>query len=432
MNQRLATRSNIFGSLLRKYPILVNYLLATVSLVATLIVAELVLRTVTPVDSRRPFEFRIPHPILGWVLQPNTTYLNETPEGKVSVTYNSQGWRDVEHAVKKPDGVFRILVVGDSFMEADSVELNDTFARRVEDIAHATGRHVEVINMGVAGYGTLQEYLVFRDIGRLYHPDLVLVAFFDGNDLANNSMELASILTEEGQVVNARPFLDPNDRKHWTITPVDFEAAQRSFANNKAALEAKRNEITNKLALLRLLTAGIAGIPVPGSLANQASPIEPVDKSRQELAMMGIDYCSEPPEYARAWGTTGRIFARFKGEVDASGGRLVVLDVPSLEEVSSEYMKAVTADVPNPDKLCLEGAPGEVRLRRMLTQLNIQQISLLPDFRRVTREDGKNLYQSDLHWNREGHSLAAQLVVSELIKRGLLPAPAELAWSTYR
>jgi len=227
MNKHLLKRSNVPGTLVRKDHLLANLVLVTVSLCLSLIIAELALHSVIPLDSRRPFEFRIPHPILGWVLQPNTTYLYEIPEGKVSVTYNSEGWRDVDHNVEKPDGVFRILVLGDSFMEANSVNLDDTFHSQVEAFARAAGNNVEVINMGVAGYGTLQEYLVFQDIGHLYNPDLVLVGFFDGNDVSNNSLQLAAMLAEEGQVTNARPFLDLNESARWTITPVDFEGAQR-------------------------------------------------------------------------------------------------------------------------------------------------------------------------------------------------------------
>jgi hypothetical protein len=248
-----------------------------------------------------------------------------------------------------------------------------------------------------------------------------MVGFFDGNDVINNSWELASILTEDGQVTNARPFLDLNESAPWAITPVDFEAAQRSYVENKASLEARRNKLTEKLALLRLITSGIARIPIPDDLRSQHGQREPVDKSRYELALMGVNYCVEPAEYTRAWDATERIFARFEEEVQAYGANLVVFTVPALEEVSLDYMKAVTADVAYPEKLCLEEAPGHPRLDHMLTELGIEQISLLPDFRRVTREDGINLYQSDLHWNPKGHALAAERVVSELIERQLVP-----------
>ena len=407
--------------MVKKKLIYSNVALATISLFLSLIIAELALRLVIPVDSQRPFDFRIPHPILGWVLQPNITYLYGIPEGKVSVTHNSEGWRDLERAVKKPDGVFRILVLGDSFMEANSVELDNTFYRQVEKLARAVGKNVEVINMGVAGYGTLQEYLVFHHIGSLYQPDLVLVGFFTGNDLVNNSLALSSFLLEEGQVVNARPFLDLNESISWTITPVDFKAAQLSYAKNKASRESKKNRLTEKLIFLKLLAEGVERIPVPEFLKNQIGHPEPVDKRIYELALMGVNYCEESEEFTEAWDTTKRIFAKLKEEVQSHGGELVVFTVPAIEEVSLEYMQAVTADVTYPANLCLEEAPSHARLTRMLTELDIELISLLQDFRRVMRQDEINLYQSDLHWNPEGHALAAERVVSALIVRGYFP-----------
>ncbi len=136
---------------------------------------------------------------------------------------------------------------------------------------------------------------------------------------------------------------------------------------------------------------------------------------------MGVNYCVEPAAYTQAWNTTERIFARFKEEVEEYGAKLMVFTVPALEEVSLEHMKAVTDDVSYPEKLCLEEALGHARLSRMLKELAIDQISLLPDFRRVMREDGINLYQSDLHWNSKGHALAAERVLSALIGQGFLP-----------
>ncbi|MDQ2693571.1 MAG: hypothetical protein M3Y68_16155 [Chloroflexota bacterium] len=421
MKRNLSSHSRIANLPIRKYPLFANLALTTASLCLSLVLAELVLRSVVPLDSRRPFEFRIPHPILGWVLQPNTTYLYKIPEGKVSVTYNSQGWRDIEHAVEKPDGVFRILVLGDSFMEANSVELEKTFHRQVEKLARETASQVEVINLGVSGYGTLQEYLAFQHMGQLYEPDLVILGFFDGNDVINNSRELASILTEPGQVTNARPFLDLNEASRWVITPVDFEAAQRSYTENKAALEARRNKLTEKLALLRLFTSGMARIPILDELGSQEGQSTPVDRNQYEMALMGVNYCVEPAEFTRAWKATERIFARFNEEIKAHGAKLVIFTVPAVEEVSPEYMEAVKDDVAFPEKLCLEKAPGHVRLSHILMKLDIDQIPLLSDFRTMMRENGINLYQTDLHWNPEGHALAAERVVSELIRRGLLP-----------
>ncbi|HEV7700344.1 MAG TPA: hypothetical protein VGO43_08965, partial [Pyrinomonadaceae bacterium] len=58
---------------------------------------------------------------LGYRLIPNMSGWY-TREGRSFVEINSDGFRDVEHTVAKPDGTYRIAVVGDSYVEALQVE----------------------------------------------------------------------------------------------------------------------------------------------------------------------------------------------------------------------------------------------------------------------------------------------------------------------
>jgi hypothetical protein len=311
-------------------------------------------------------------------------------------------------------------------MEAYSVELDDAFHRRVETLAYAAGSNAEVINLGVASYGTLQEYMVFRDNGQLYTPDLVLLGFFVANDVMNNSLELESMLSAKRAQRLARPFLDQNEPTLWKIIPGDFEGAQRRYVEEQAYLDTQRVKLTERLILLRLARAGIKTISDLEFLKSRDSKPALIDREGQDLAVLGVNYCVEPAQYTRAWDTTERILTRLKGDVEAVGGKLVVFTIPSLEEVSVDYMKKVTTNAANPDKLCLEEAPGHTRLSLILTKLDVELIPLLPDFRRVMREDDIQLYHlSDQHWNPAGHALAAERVVSELVKRQLLPISGE-------
>lgn len=136
-------------------------------------------------SSARGF-FWEPHPAYGWRHPPGRTGLwyDGTGEFKVHVRINSKGLRDVEHAYEKPPGVYRILILGDSYMEALQVELEQTFARLLEEhLNRYSDRRIEVINSGVAGWGTDNELLYFRNEGYKYHPDLVLLAFTTCNDV---------------------------------------------------------------------------------------------------------------------------------------------------------------------------------------------------------------------------------------------------------
>src|SRR5271166_6232364 len=113
--------------------------------------------------------------LTGWRLAPNVRRRYDKEAQPYFIVTNSKGLRDVEHAYDKPPGIFRIVVIGDSFVfGAGGVEPS----KRFTDILQASTRNTEVINMGVPAYGTDQEYLFLADEGLKYHPDLVLVCAF--------------------------------------------------------------------------------------------------------------------------------------------------------------------------------------------------------------------------------------------------------------
>jgi hypothetical protein len=75
-------------------------------------------------------------------------------EGRQYIVINREGFRDREHASKKPAGTYRIAVLGDSFTEALQVGLEDTFAsvleRELATCPNFRARSIEVFNFGVS------------------------------------------------------------------------------------------------------------------------------------------------------------------------------------------------------------------------------------------------------------------------------------------
>jgi GDSL-like Lipase/Acylhydrolase family len=80
----------------------------------------------------------------------------------------------------------RILFLGDSFVWGYDVEASarftDLLARRRPDR--------EVLNLGVSGYGTDQEFLLLQRFFERYQPDLVFLIVSQQNDLIDNSINL--------------------------------------------------------------------------------------------------------------------------------------------------------------------------------------------------------------------------------------------------
>ncbi len=91
---------------------------------------------------------------------------------------NSLGFRDGEHAVAKPPGVYRIVIIGDSIAAGLRVERTaDLFPDVLERLLRGQGVRAEVLNFAVSGYNTQQEVETLKDRALAYRPDLVIVAY---------------------------------------------------------------------------------------------------------------------------------------------------------------------------------------------------------------------------------------------------------------
>ena len=136
----------------------------------------------------------------GFSLRPNASgwWLRE---GKAYVKINKQGLRDREHKKNKDENTFRIAVLGDSFAEARSIPMEKTFWFLLQselNFCKLNKKKIEVINFGVTEYSTTQQLLTLRHHVWDYKPDIILLAFFSGNDISDNSKILSN--------KNYRPF----------------------------------------------------------------------------------------------------------------------------------------------------------------------------------------------------------------------------------
>ena len=158
-----------------------NACLVALSLVLALGAAELVLRWFFPQRQYVP-QLRIvyePDPDMGYRLKPNV-------HTDMGFDTNHLGLRDYQHYRRqKPAGVYRILCLGDSFTFSIT-SLADSYPKQLEKLLASAPRKIEVLNCGVSGYGTDNEYYYFKKVALGLQPDLVLVGFYVGNDISDN------------------------------------------------------------------------------------------------------------------------------------------------------------------------------------------------------------------------------------------------------
>lgn len=140
---------------------------------------------VGPASGNSPFWRHDPE--LGWFHAPGEKGRFARAEFSHAVSINAMGFRDAERRFDRDDpAALRVAVLGDSFVWGHGVEDAEIFTRLIEERLPG----VEVWNLGVSGYSTDQELLLFRRVGDLIRPDLVLLMVCR-NDFAANTTRRA-------------------------------------------------------------------------------------------------------------------------------------------------------------------------------------------------------------------------------------------------
>ena len=108
------------------------------------------------------------------------------------VEFNQLGFHDREYSPERPSATtYRVMVLGDSYVAALEVPIEETFHKRLEArlrSADPFGRgSYEVIAFGQGNRAQEAELGWLRKFGPQYRPDLVLLVFFCGNDVMENS-----------------------------------------------------------------------------------------------------------------------------------------------------------------------------------------------------------------------------------------------------
>lgn len=105
-----------------------------------------------------------------------------------SVRTNDLGLRGGPIPETKPPGTRRVVVVGDSYVFGVGLDEEHTLAARLQRMLSSDGSPTEVVNLGVAGYATDQEYVLFQELVARLAPDAVVLVVCD-NDFEGNTLD---------------------------------------------------------------------------------------------------------------------------------------------------------------------------------------------------------------------------------------------------
>lgn len=314
-----------------------------------------------------------------------TRYL---PQFGHAVSFNSAGMRDREHSLAKPEGVYRVLLLGDSFMEALQVPFDSAFGARLEaELPEVLGRKVEVVIAGVSGWGTDDELRYLTEYGMQYHPDLVLVAMTLHNDVSDNLRRTWHTIDSAGLVSRRRepiPWLEYQELRAKAFLATRFQTYQL-WRRVRHGGEIRQSGTALRSHVLQLLR-----VPEPGEIED-------------------------------GWRLTAGLIAGMDSVVVRGGARLVLVFLPLRVQLSdSAFAAYAAASGASVDSLRL-GQP-QARVEAIADSLGIPSIDLLPGFRAWDSAGRGALFLDwDGHWNAAGHLLASELTVEGLRAVGFQP-----------
>jgi lysophospholipase L1-like esterase len=355
--------------------IILNFVLSISSLIIILLLLEVAVRIFIPItkpqmivkrgsDKTVPKKLNYGDPFFEGIFQ--------SAEYTTRIITNSEGFRDVEHRLKKDKGVFRILAVGDSFTFGLGVEANQTYPKILEAMLNKNTlgkKHFEVFNMGIAGIGTLEE-LEIIEYGLRYKPDLILLGVFvenrwnpgNGNDLCDNLKSRDRLknsrLVNQNENIITRPIIRPVDA---------LNSLQRFLATN------------SDLYFLIMTRLG----------------------TNLRKSLIGLRQNQNQSELALSWDITEKAIKKIKRLADKEGVAFVIVRIPFLYDVYS---------------------PKNDEAKNILTVFSNENNINMCDLSDVmgNNKNSDLYYPADGHWKSLAHKLAAGDIFAYLNDHKLL------------
>jgi len=346
----------------------------------------------------------------GWRNIPGAKGRLISPEFSVEMEYNAHAYRGPLHPYAKPAGTFRVLLLGDSFLEAYTVALRDRVAEVAAKILQSEHRPVEVVALGTGGYSTDQELLWLESEGFRYHPDLVVVLFCTNDIWYNNradyprGMKPVFRVKDDSLVLTNVPVPHPTaSAAPEPESPVGRFLAAKRFAGRRSRLyRLAQRAVRRSVWLQSVMTRwGLMGGPLGGAETSNGRVTVPLEYT------VFADRLS--PEADSAVAVTERLLAEMQRQVRASGAQLVAMLVPPNEALYPPGAPQSTHFVRVPPF----GDPyrANERVRTICDRAGIACVDPTARFVAVAESlapRGRLLvFEEDEHWNEQGHRVAA-------------------------
>ena len=210
---------------------ILNFSLLTLSIIICLLLIEFGITFFYPVPFNNHKEMMMFDDALGWKIIPDKKSRYEVHGKNIIQEINSKSIRGGDYGYDLGEKE-RILILADSFSHAVAMNDHEIFSAILQKKLQKSSTNIEVINSGVSGYSTDQEYIYYLTEGYKYQAQNVILMFFFNDVIFNNrskywmgSKPLLDIVGD-GVIYNGKKLIKENSRQNgdqsWKIRFINY------------------------------------------------------------------------------------------------------------------------------------------------------------------------------------------------------------------
>jgi hypothetical protein len=338
-------------------------------------------------------------PVIGFTYKPGAKTFEKGREYNALYQINSLGLRDREYGPKE-EGIFRVLLVGDSFSVSHGLPIEDSLSRQLERAlqeeadADAKLLKIEVINAAAGGYSPYNYWKAYRRWSPLFKPDVVVVGLSpDDYDCSN---ENSDYLIEAGATLSV------------------FRKGENPKVGGGKTLKKLRKWLSWNSEFYILMRNFLYYNDFVGGFSRWMGAKKASQNGQLQPYMV-----PQPENMSKAWAKTFSYLQKLHQETVNDGVPLIVLPIPLKMEIDPEICRQT---------LATSGlTPQQIDIDQPLNAISAfctaENIPVLDPRQAIRRRHTKVpcYFVYDGHWVTEGIRVATVSIASQWQALRLLP-----------
>lgn len=336
----------------------------------------------------------------------------------VEVDYitNNLGLRHKEDTFNKRQRTYRIIFIGDSFLEAYGYPIKKNacsiFERNIKKVTLNGYNDIEVINAGVGAYNIKQYFdWLYYNQSKL-KPDLVLICIYLGNDInfnysgVNWKTKLLQILRRRFYCINIMTRIYYKIR--WSMAG---ETLHEDYLKVHQ-LDERKDLVKIKEEYEKTEISGVEPNRLPEYIAKSSNFIYQILKKNHKKirnkAFLAVRLCEE--------------IARLGKEEDIA---IVFILIPTKVQIDKRQRENMLQVLGAENEKIDIGQPNKI-FGSMLRSKGMNVIDITEEMIKISSEKGELYYPAcGTHWNELGNYYAGEIISRRILYSNILPVFSE-------